>query len=185
MPLMRKVEVVPYDADWPLIYEVEARLLSATLGAELVRLHHIGSTSVPGLQAKPVIDMLAEVRNIEALDSLNERMTSAGYTPMGEYGIAGRRYFFKGSEEKHSHHLHAFAEGHTDIARHLLFRDYLRSHPEETHKYASLKESLAARFPTDIEAYMQGKDTFIKELDSKAAMWSSSIGHFSAGAEKR
>ena len=181
---MRKVEVVPYDPSWPLLFEAEAKLLSAILGSEMMRLHHIGSTAVPGLPAKPIIDMLAEVRNIEALDGLNDRMTSAGYTPMGEYGIAGRRYYFKGSEEKHTHHLHAFQNGHAEVARHLLFRDYLRSHPQEAREYASLKESLAARFPTDIEAYMDGKDAFIKELDRKAAIWSSSSGHFSDGAEK-
>ena len=180
---MRIVEVVSYDPAWPCLFETEASLLSTILEAELVRLHHIGSTSVPSLQAKPVIDMLAEVRNIENIDNLNEKMIVSGYTPKGEYGIPGRRYFFKGSEEKHSHHLHAFQEGNPEIARHLLFRDYLRAHPQEARAYASLKESLAARFPNDIDAYMQGKDAFIKEMDSKAAVWSQSSDHFSAGTE--
>lgn len=182
---MRKVEVVPYDPAWPLVFEAEAKLLTKLLGKEIVRIHHIGSTSVPGLPAKPIIDMLAEVRNIEALDGINERMTSAGYTPMGEYGIAGRRYFFKGSPDLHTHHLHVFAEGHSEVARHLLFRGYLLSHPEETREYASLKESLAAKFPSDIEAYMQGKDAFIKELDRKAVAWSLTEGTSSAHTEKR
>ena len=182
---MRKVEVVPYDPAWPLLFEAEAKLLTRMLEREMVRIHHIGSTSVPGLPAKPIIDMLAEVHNIKALDGMNERMTSAGYTPMGEYGIAGRRYFFKGSLDLHTHHMHAFQEGHPEIARHLLFRNYLRSHPEEAREYACLKESLAARFPTDIEAYMDGKDTFIKELDRRAAVWSLTGGRSSDHTEKR
>ncbi|RJO60590.1 MAG: GrpB family protein [Dehalococcoidia bacterium] len=179
---MRKVEVVPYDPAWPRSFEAETKLLADILGAELVSIHHIGSTSVPGLQAKPIIDMLAEVCNIEALDGLNERMTSVGYTPMGEYGIAGRRYFFKGSLDSHTYHLHAFAEGHPEVARHLLFRDYLRSHPQEARRYASLKESLATKFPGDTEAYAQGKDAFIKEIDRKAAAWSLSGGCSSTSA---
>jgi GrpB-like predicted nucleotidyltransferase (UPF0157 family) len=182
---MRKVEVVPYDTNWPLMYAAEANLLSAIFGEELVRIHHIGSTSVPGLKAKPIIDMLAEVRDIKKIGSLNPTMIATGYTPMGEYGIPGRRYFFKSLEEKHSHHLHAFQIGNAEVARHLLFCDYLRSHPDEAHKYASLKESLAARFPTDIEAYMDGKDAFIKEVDSKAAAWSLSSGPCSASPEKQ
>ncbi|MGA3094276.1 MAG: GrpB family protein [Dehalococcoidales bacterium] len=181
---MHKVEVVPYDTNWPLMYAAEANLLSAVFGDELVRIHHIGSTSVPGLQSKPIIDMLAEVRDIKIIGSLNPTMIATGYTPMGEYGIPGRRYFFKGPEEKHSHHLHAFQTGHAEVARHLLFRDYLRSHPQEARQYASLKESLAARSPNDIDAYMQGKDAFIKEVDRKTAAWSLSNGYLSASPEK-
>jgi GrpB-like predicted nucleotidyltransferase (UPF0157 family) len=153
------------------MFEAEASLLTSIMGTELVRLHHIGSTAVPGLRSKPIIDMLAEVRNIE-LDSLDERMASAGYTPKGEYGIPGRRYFYRGTGEKHSHHLHAFQTGDAEIARHLLFRDYLRSHPGEARDYGELKESLATRFPTDIEAYMDGKDAFINEMDRRAVAWS-------------
>jgi GrpB-like predicted nucleotidyltransferase (UPF0157 family) len=167
------------------MYAAEANLLSAVFAEELVRIHHIGSTSVPGLQSKPIIDILTEVRDIKKIDGLNPTMIATGYTPMGEYGIPGRRYFFKGLEEKHSHHLHAFQTGNAEIARHLLFRDYLRSHPQEARQYATLKESLAARFPYDIDAYMQDKDAFIKEVDRKAAAWLLSHGYLSANPEKR
>lgn len=170
---MRKVEVVPYSAEWPSLYEAEAEVIAAIMGDELVRIHHIGSTAVPGLHAKPIIDMLAEVCDIGSLDKLNGPMIAAGYTPMGEYGIAGRRYYFKGSEKQHTHHLHAFQAGCREVERHLLFRDYLRAHPAEAAKYARIKEALAARFPADIDAYMQGKDAFIKELERKAYAWNS------------
>lgn len=168
---MRNVEVVAYNPKWPVLYRAEAGRLIKLLGAELVRLHHIGSTSIPCLAAKPLIDMLAEVRHIEQLDELNPRLIAAGYTPKGEYGIPGRRYFFKGSQEIHTHHLHAFQEGNPEIARHLLFRDYMRSHPAEAMKYGELKQLLAARFPDDIDAYCAGKDAFIKDIDHKAAAW--------------
>lgn len=168
---MRRVEVTAYNPDWPALYAAEAGVLAGLLGEELVRTHHIGSTSVPELRAKPIIDILAEVRDVERLDSLDGRMAAAGYTPMGEYGICGRRYYFKGTPELHTHHLHAFTEGHPEIRRHLLFRDYLREHPDAAREYAALKDSLAARFPTDIEAYVAGKDAFIRELDRRAAQW--------------
>ena len=104
---------------------------------------------------------------------------------MGEYGIPGRRYFFKGSEEKHSHHLHSFQEDSPAITRHLLFRNYLRSHPQEGQEYVRLKNALAAKFPDDIEAYIQGKDAFIKEMDQKAAAWSLSARCSSTSSEQR
>jgi GrpB-like predicted nucleotidyltransferase (UPF0157 family) len=116
--------------------------------------------------------MLAAVRDLEKLDSLNGRMTSEGYLPRGEYGIPGRRYFFKGTGDKHTFHLHAFQNGDPQIERHFLFRDYLRSHHAAAEEYAQLKEILAARFPRDVNAYTAGKDDFIKSIDKKAAAWS-------------
>jgi GrpB-like predicted nucleotidyltransferase (UPF0157 family) len=182
---MRKIEVVAYDAGWPVIYKKEANLIGVILGDELIRIHHIGSTSVPGLAAKPVIDMLAEVRSIEALDSFDQQMALQNYTTRGEYGIPGRRYYFKGTEEMHSHHLHAFQAGHPEIARHLLFRDYLRVHPDEAREYAGLKTSLAVKFTYDINSYMDGKDAFIKELDRRALIWSQSEDYPSGSSDKR
>ncbi len=168
---MRKLEVVPCNSGWPAMFEQEAAILRGIFGKELVRLHHIGSTSVPGLAAKPVIDMLAEVKSVERLDGLNTVLESVGYTPKGEFGIPGRRYFYKGTQEVHYFHIHAFAQGHPEVKRHLLFRNYLRAHPGAARKYGDLKLGLAARFSTDIEAYMDGKDAFIKETDSRAAAW--------------
>ena len=169
---MRKVEVVSYNPDWPAMFDKEAGNIRPVLGAELVRLHHMGSTSVPGLAAKPIIEILAEVEDIHRLDRLNELMIAAGYTPKGEYGIAGRRYFYKGTDETHYFHIHAFEQGHTEVTRYLLFRDYLRSHPGAAQQYADLKRSLAKQFPCDVEGYTDAKDPFIKDVDLKAARWS-------------
>ncbi len=171
LPVMRKIEVTAYDPDWPGMYKAEAGEISRILKTGLTAIHHIGSTAIPGIAAKPTIDILAEVRDIEAIDLRNNNLEDLGYTPMGEYGISGRRYFFKTSGEKHAFHLHIFQEGHPEIERHLLFRDYLRAHPEEAREYAELKLQLASRFPEDIISYINGKDAFIKAIDRKAREW--------------
>lgn len=93
---MRTVVIVPYDDKWPEMFEIESLLIKTLLGAVAVSVHHIGSTSVPGLSAKPIIDILVEVTDINELDAYNLAMVSAGYIPRGENGIPGRRYFIKG-----------------------------------------------------------------------------------------
>ena len=168
---MRKVEVVPYNPDWPSMYRAEANILQTILGEVLFRIHHAGSTSVPGLHAKPIIDIVAEVRDLQKLDLLDDKMIEAGYTPKGEYGIPGRRYYFKGPRDLDLYHVHAFLAGDSEVARMLLFRDYLRAHSSEALKYAKLKQELAIRFTWDTEKYTDSKETFIREMDRKANDW--------------
>lgn len=165
--------VAPHNPEWPRLFEEEAARVAAALGKGVVAVHHIGSTSVPGLPAKPIIDMLPVVRRIEALDEpeIRERMESLGYEAMGEFGLPGRRYFRKGGNPR-THHAHAYQEGHSDVERHLAFRDYLRAHPDVAREYGELKAELARRFPDDIEAYMDGKDAFVKAAEREALAWS-------------
>ncbi len=169
----RKIEVVPHDPAWARLFEREARGLVKVFGPELVAIHHIGSTAIPGIRAKPIIDVLLEVRDIERVDAFNEEMIALGYRPQGEFGIPGRRFFIKGEDAHRTHHLHAFETGSPHIARHLNFRDYLIAHPAEARAYSRLKQRLARQFPHDIEAYMDGKDGLIKEAERKAAAWAS------------
>lgn len=111
------------------------------------------------------------VKDVKKIDSLNEQMTGLGYECMGELGMKGRRYFRKGGDNR-THQVHVFQEDNrVDINRHLAVRDYLRIHSEEVNHYGNLKERLAKQFPKDIEAYMDGKDTFVKELERKALHW--------------
>lgn len=175
MGLMRNIVVVDYQPNWPALFQAESAFLSQALQSVLVSLHHIGSTSVPGLPAKPVIDMLAEVRSLEALDACNPAMQQLGYEPRGELGIAGRRYFSKGGDERRSHHLHAFATAHPGLEKHLVFRDYFRVHSQEATRYAHLKRQLAQAHPDDIEAYMAGKAPLIAELLEQAHQWRKSL----------
>lgn len=169
--MARRIEVVPYDPNWLAMFDAEAEDIAVILGAELVAIHHIGSTSIPAIKAKPVIDLLVEVHDIEKMDDFNADMVALGYEPMGEYGIPGRRFFRKPDEFTRTHHVHVFGAGHPDIERHLDFRDYLIAHPEEAQAYSRMKEGLAREYPEDVERYTEGKDAFIKEIDAKAKAW--------------
>lgn len=166
----RKVEVVPPDPAWTRTFEEEAGQITAALGDEVVAVHHIGSTAIPGISAKPIVDLLVEVRRIEAVDDLSGAMSERGYEAWGEYGLPGRRYFDKRGN-RHICHVHTYQRGNPEVERHLAFRDYMTSHPEEAEAYGRLKEDLARKYPTDIEAYMDGKDAFIKETERKALSW--------------
>ncbi len=163
----RIIEVVEYDPNWTVIFEAEKKLLMDTLGALVEKINHIGSTSVPGLAAKPVIDIILEVTSLYALDELNSKMESIGYFPKGEFGIPGRRYFQKGGNNR-THQIHAFKTGDPTIDRHYAFRDYLKSNPGIAKEYAILKKAVAKSCENDIERYCDGKDAFIKEHELKA-----------------
>lgn len=165
---MRKVVVVPHDPKWREIFEHEEKCLSHVLGENVVAIYHIGSTAIPGIYAKPIIDILVEVKDIASVDDPLP-MVSLGYEAIGEFGIANRLYFRKESSQKRTHHVHIFEAGSAQVARHLAFRDYMIAHPEEAEEYSELKRTLARDHSTDIEKYMDGKDEFIKAIDEKAA----------------
>ncbi|MGG4394005.1 GrpB family protein [Paenibacillus thiaminolyticus] len=165
------VRVTEHNEKWDHMFREEAQKIREILADELVDIHHIGSTSVPGLKAKPIIDMMPVVKDIEKMDSYHEKMEGLGYECMGEFGITGRRYFRKGGDTR-THQVHVFqADNKEDIQRHVAVRDYLRTHPEAVKQYGELKENLANQFPRDIEAYMDGKDAFVKELEKRALHW--------------
>jgi GrpB-like predicted nucleotidyltransferase (UPF0157 family) len=172
---MRNVEVVPHDPRWRDAFAAEATHIGAALGGNVVAIHHVGSTAIPGIYAKPIIDLLIEVADIARVDARGPAMQALGYEVMGEYGIPGRRYFRKNSQEgARTHHVHAFQAGSPDVARHLAFRDYMIAHPGDAQRYSDLKRKLAAEHPRNSEAYMDGKDGFIQEMDRTAARWRAS-----------
>ncbi len=164
------VELKPHDPRWVVDYKRESAVVAEAMGDACAAIHHIGSTAISGICAKPVIDMLAVVRNVEALDARSPQMEALGYEVMGEFGIPGRRYFRKDDAlGNRTHQIHAFAVGSLQIARHVAFRDFLRAHPEYAKEYDALKQRLAAQFPSDISAYTDGKDGFIARVDALAA----------------
>jgi len=170
----RRIEVVPYNPAWVGEFETEGRRLSQVLGDLVVRLHHIGSTAIPGAYAKPIIDFLLEVYDIVRLDDRSSSLEGLGYEAMGEFGLPGRRYFRKNDARGvRTHQIHAFEANSPEIERHLAFRDYMATHAAEAQAYGELKRSLAMQHPTDIEAYMDGKDAFVKEHEAKAIAWRS------------
>lgn len=169
---MKKVEVVPHNPRWRSAFEAEAKHIGAALGENVVAIHHIGSTAIPDIYAKPVIDLLVEVVNITEVDERSSAMEALGYEAMGGFGIPGRRYFRKDNQEGiRTYQIHAFDAGSAQIDRHLTFRDYMIAHPEDARKYSELKRKLAKEHSQSIDGYMDGKDSFIKEIDRKALRW--------------
>jgi len=169
---MREVRVVPPDPDWVDAFRREAAQIANALGIQVHALHHIGSTAIHGIYAKPIIDILLLVEDQDALDQRTSAMEALGYETMGEYGIPGRRYFRKLTEMGvHTHHVHAFLAGSKDAVRHLAFRDYMNAHADVSRAYSDLKLQLSRMHPYDMNAYMDGKDPFIKEHEALALAW--------------
>ena len=172
--MSRTVQVVPHDPVWVAMFQSESVLVLNALGAIALTAHHIGSTAIPDIVAKPIIDMLVEVAEIDAVDACNSEMARLGYEAMGEFGIPSRRFFRKDDHTgQRTHHVHVFPRGHAQVDRHLAFRDFLIAFPEWATRYSALKAELAARFSTSLEDYMAGKDSFIQEVDRLAADWKS------------
>lgn len=169
--MQRTIIVVPYDPNWPQMYAEEARSLEEAFGDLLVEIHHIGSTSVPGLCAKPIIDIMPLVHDIEAVDAVNEGMAALGYLAKGESGIAGRRFFIKPSDTERTHNMHVFQIDNPETVRHVAFPEYLIAHPADAAEYCALKSQLAIQFPEDIIGYMAGKNDWIKTTERKAVAW--------------
>jgi GrpB-like predicted nucleotidyltransferase (UPF0157 family) len=169
------VIVVPHDPGWRRKFEVEAEIIGVALGLAVSFIHHVGSTSIPGIYAKPVIDILVEASSYEAVDQKGNSLVAKGYEALGEFGLPGRRYFRKDSARgAREFQIHVFLAGSVEAARHLAFRDYMRSHRAAAAEYSQLKRDLARQFPSDIDAYMDGKNPFIKATDQAALAWSRS-----------
>jgi GrpB-like predicted nucleotidyltransferase (UPF0157 family) len=163
VPLMAvtKVTLVPPDPVWAERFEDEARRLRALFGDVLLAIHHVGSTSVPGLWAKPIIDIMPIVRTIHGLEAWQPAAEAAGYAWRGEYGIPGRRYL-----RTDELHVHIYQPGHPEIARHLAFRDHLRADDGAREAYATLKRELATQL--DRMAYTDAKGPFVEEALRRA-----------------
>lgn len=154
------------------------------LGHRLLEIYHIGSTSVPGLAAKPIIDMMPVVKDISTVDECNHGMEGLGYIVKGEYGIPGRRFFYRNAENN-SCNVHVFQGGDLNVERHLAFRNYLQAFPRIAEEYGQIKKRLATEFTWDIESYINGKDRFIRETEKKAVAWHRENGAENAGKQPR
>ena len=168
---MRKTKILPWTTEWEMLYHREEIILKDIFKDELIEVFHIGSTSIPPVGiAKPIIDILVVVNNIENVDLFNDQMKSNGYEPRGENGIQGRRYFPKGKDNR-THHVHIFQTGNKAIQTHLDFKKYLLAHPHEAKKYGDLKRTLAKQFPDNTHQYQDGKEGFLNELVEKVKVW--------------
>ena len=156
------IELAPHHPQWAEAAAAECGRIAAACGASLLRIEHIGSTSVPGLIAKPVLDLMPLLRTYEDGYVCVAPMRALGYWYAGDFGIAGRHFFIKGSPR--THHVHMLLEGSKEARRHLAVRDCLRAHPEFAARYAALKQDLAVRFHDDREGYANAKGAFMREL---------------------
>jgi len=166
----RPVVIVDYDPEWPLLYEQEKARLLRVIGRWVVAIEQVGSTAVPGLGAKPIIDVMVAVRRLADAEKCIEPLQSIGYeyVPRGEDFIPERRYFHKGPPEARTHHLHMVERTSDFWERHLLFRDYLRTHPKTAQEYEQLKRELAARYGSDRLCYNDAKTPYIEAVVAKA-----------------
>lgn len=166
------VTQVDYDDAWPARYETEARIVSDAIGPDLVTIEHVGSTAVPDLSAKPIIDLLAAVSSWGRFDEIVATLARADYlyTPHSERDDPGRRVFRKPSDmsQSRTHHLHVTEVDSDYWIRIVAFRDHLRSHDDDAIAYSELKRRLAVEFMNDSESYTRGKADFVKAIERKA-----------------
>ena len=163
------VVIVPYDPSWPARYEEERVRIVEALGAAMagvVAIEHAGSTAVPELAAKPVIDIMIGVREFAHGERCIEPMETLGYEYRGEAGVPGRYYFRKGNPR--SHHVHLVEHGGEFWNGHIAFRDLLRERPDIARRYAALKKELATRYGTDRVGYTDAKTPFIESVLAQA-----------------
>ena len=167
-----RIIVLEHDPQWEKLYKEERKKLKVLLSKNLQAVHHIGASSVKPLASRPVIDILAVVKDIALTDTLSEGFKNLGYTCCGEMGIEQRRYFCK-TERNISYNLQIFQfTNRDDINKLLSMKGYLLSHPDKAKEYSELKISLASSFPNDIRAYTDGKQEYLSELQKEADKWS-------------
>ena len=167
----RDVELVPHNPEWSRLADQEAERILEGINFPVIGIYHIGSTSVPGIKAKPILDFVLEVENLEDVKKNQTDFKDLGYISKGEFGIPGREFFTRDTNGDRTHHLHVFQSGHPDIERHLVFRDYLRANPDAAREYENLKEELAKRFPKASGSYTEAKSEFILSMDEVARYW--------------
>ena len=173
----RDVELVPHNPDWSHQADEEAQRILSGLTFPIIGIYHIGSTSVAGIKAKPILDFVIEVENLEDVIHAVPEFEAIGYESKGEYGIPGRQFFTRDTNGDRTHHLHVFQIGHPDIERHTVFRDFLRANPDAAREYEKLKEKLAKRFPKQSSNYTAAKSDFILSMDEVARYWLEQNGY--------
>jgi GrpB-like predicted nucleotidyltransferase (UPF0157 family) len=161
------VIVVDYDPNWPGTFQALRTRVANVLGSIAAQIEHMGSTAVPGLAAKPVIDIDVLLAPEAELAAAIDRLATIGYGYQGDLGIPGREAF-RAADGNPPHNLYVCLPDSREFQRHLIFRDYLRRHPQDAKVYGDLKKSLASRYRNDISAYVSGKSEFVTEVIGKA-----------------
>ena len=169
---MKTVIVLPYDPKWKTDFENIKRELASAIGDLAIRIEHIGSTSVEGLSAKPIIDIDIVIKDYSVFNCLVDRLKNIGYFHEGNLGIKDREAF-KYFDKPHlqAHHLYVCPQNSGELLRHITFRDFLRKNPDAVKKYSKVKEEAAKLFPNDMEKYIEYKSPCIEELYSLCGLF--------------
>jgi len=169
------VEIAEYDALWPRLFQERGERLRRALGDVALRIDHIGSTSIPGLAAKPIVDIQISVAALEPLAVFFEPLEALGYVFRADNLERTKRYF-RETPGTRREHIHVRKSGSWGEQFALLFRDYMRAHPDEAAQYAHLKRDLAKRYRHDRHGYTEAKGPFIWSVMQRATGWSQEIG---------
>ena len=161
----KHVVVLPYDEQWKQDFLMIKDELTSALGQLAIRIEHIGSTSVAGLSAKPIIDIDVVIKDYTVFEDVVSALGEIGYQHSGDLGIVGREAFnYEGKDHLRKHHLYVCPADSPELKRHIAFRDYLRTHPEAVREYSRIKEEGAKQYPYDIERYIEHKSPFIEKI---------------------
>ena len=167
----KRVIIVPYDSKWSNEFEKIKLYLEKSLENSIVAIEHVGSTSIEGLSAKPIIDIDVIIQSYDKFEDVKLRLKNLGYYHEGDLGIKNREAF--GYIEKHefmTHHLYVCPRDSEELKRHIAFRDYLRIHKEDREKYSDCKLQAALKYPTDIDSYIETKSPCITEIYKKCGL---------------
>ena len=166
--MSKQVIVIPYSDEWKTNFETIKQYLLPTIKDMIIGIEHIGSTSVEGLSAKPIIDIDIVIKDYDVFSSLVDSLKNLGYIYEGDLGIKHREAFdYQGNEILPRHHLYVCPEFSNELHRHICFRDYLRTHQDEMFRYSKIKEEGAKLFPFNIDDYINYKSSFIDEIYRK------------------
>jgi GrpB-like predicted nucleotidyltransferase (UPF0157 family) len=157
------ISIADYNPFWPEQFQALHMRIAASLGELAATIDHVGSTAVPGLAAKPIIDIDVLLRSADGLPLVIARLARLGYQHQGDLGIAGREAFRAPAGDL-PHHLYVCMPDSGEYRRHILFRDHLRAHPQDARAYANLKRDLAEKFAADREAYTHAKTEFVEQI---------------------
>jgi GrpB-like predicted nucleotidyltransferase (UPF0157 family) len=175
--LQDKVSLSEHRSEWKSCFDLVSAFLTKTVTNDETQIHHVGSTAIPFIKAKPILDIMVVVPKLSGFDSKQEEIENFGFTWKGEYGISGRRYCVKYNSKQTIGfvHLHAFEAADTEVERHLLFRDYLLAFPTVAQEYSKLKNHSLEKYSGQREAYTESKSKFIQSVIERARSWKSAL----------